>query len=81
MPNVATCQSNSAPLGCGEWEVHIMDVQLTNRQQLRDAVMLKWIKVSEECLRNLIQTTPQRINAVLKANGDPTQNYPGNQCA
>lgn len=73
MPNVATCQFNSAPFGSGEWEVHIMNVQLTDLQQLRDAVMLKRIKVSEECLRNLIQTMPQRINAVLKANRGPTQ--------
>ncbi len=33
-----------------EWESHIMDVQPTNQQQLRDAIMSIWTKISEECL-------------------------------
>ncbi len=31
-----------------EQEIHIMDVQLTNLQQLRDAIMSIWTKISEE---------------------------------
>uniref|UniRef100_A0A9J8APT3 Transposase Tc1-like domain-containing protein n=1 Tax=Cyprinus carpio carpio TaxID=630221 RepID=A0A9J8APT3_CYPCA len=31
-----------------EWEIHIKDVQLTNLQQLRDAIMSIWTKISEE---------------------------------
>ncbi len=32
-----------------EREIHIMDVQPTNLQQLRDAIMTIWTKISEEC--------------------------------
>ncbi len=43
-----------------------MDVQATNLQQLRDAIMSIWTKISEECM-------PQRIKAVLKVKGAPTR--------
>ncbi len=32
-----------------EREIHIMDVQLTNLQKLRDAIMSIWTKISKEC--------------------------------
>ncbi len=32
-----------------EWEICIMDVQPTNLQQLHDAIMSIWTKISEEC--------------------------------
>ncbi len=56
----------------GEREIHIMDVQPTNLQQLRD-VMSIWTKISEECFQNLVKSMTQRIKAVLKAKGGPTQ--------
>ncbi len=66
-------QSNRAPLGCGgTGEIHIMDVQPTNLQQLRDAIMSIWIKISEECFQHLVESMPRRIKAVLKAKGGPT---------
>ncbi len=34
-----------------EREIHIMDVQLINLQQLRDAIMSIWTKISEECFQ------------------------------
>ncbi len=46
-----------------------MDVQPTNPQQLRDNIMSIWTKISEECFQNLVESMPQRIKAVLKANG------------
>ena len=52
-----------------EWEICIMDVQLTNLQQLRDAIMSIWTKISEECFQHLVESMPQRIKAVLKAKG------------
>ncbi len=55
-----------------EWEIHIMDVQLTNLQQLRDAIMSIWTKISEECFQHLVESMPQRIKAVRKAKGGPT---------
>ncbi len=57
-----------------EWEIRIMDVQPTNLQQLRDAIMSIWTKISEECFQNLVESMPQRIKAVLKAKGGPTRN-------
>lgn len=35
-------------MGCGGGEIDGIDVQLTNPQQLRDAVMSTWTKISEE---------------------------------
>ncbi len=55
-----------------EREIHIMDVQQTNLQQLHDAIMSIWTKISEECFQHLVESTPQRIKTVLKAKGGPT---------
>ncbi len=56
-----------------EWEIRILDVQLTNLQQLRDAIMSIWTKISEECFQHLVESMPRRIKAVLKAKGGPTR--------
>ncbi len=56
-----------------EREICIMDVQPTNLHQLRDAIMLIRTKISEECFQHLVESMPQRIKAVLKADGDPTR--------
>jgi len=50
-----------------EREIQIMDVQLKNLQQLRDALMLIWTNISQECFQHLVESMPQRIKAVLKA--------------
>ncbi len=52
-----------------EREIRIMDVQPTNLQQLRDAIMSIWIKTSEQCFQHLVKSMPQRIKEVLKAKG------------
>ncbi len=44
-----------------------MDVQPTNLQQLRDAIISIWTKISEECFQHLVESIPQGIKAVLKA--------------
>ncbi len=46
-----------------------MDVQPTNLQQLRDAIMSIWTKISEICLQQLVESMLRRIKAVLKAKG------------
>ncbi len=46
-----------------------MDVQTTNLQQLRDAIMSIWTKISEECFQHLVESMPRRIKTVLKAKG------------
>ncbi len=56
-----------------EREIHIMDVQSTNLQQLRDAIMSIWSKTSEECFRHLVESMPRRIKTVLKEKGGPTR--------
>ncbi len=56
-----------------EWEIRIMDVQLTNLQQLRDSIMSIWTKISEECFQHFVESMPRRIKAVLKAKGGPTR--------
>ncbi len=56
-----------------EREIHIMDVQPTNLQQLRDTIMSIWTKISEECFQHLVESMPRRIKAVLKAKGGPTR--------
>ncbi len=56
-----------------EWEIHIMDVQPTNLQQLHDAVMSIWTKISEECFQHLVESMPRRMKAVLNAKVGPTR--------
>ncbi len=56
-----------------EREIHIMDVQPTNLQKLRDAIMSIWTKISEECFQHLVESMPRRIKAVLKAKVGPTR--------
>ncbi len=46
-----------------------MDVQVKNLQQLHDAIMSIWTKISEECIQHLVESMPRRIKAVLKAKG------------
>ncbi len=53
-----------------------MDLQLTNLQ-LRDGIMSIWTKITEECSQPLVESLPQRIKAVLKAKGHPTQYLQG----
>ncbi len=50
-----------------EREIHIMDVQPTNLQKLRDAIISIWTKISEECFQHLVESMSQIIEAVLKA--------------
>ncbi len=55
-----------------EQEICIMDVQPTNPQQLRDAIMSIWPKISQECFQHLVESMPWRIKTVLKAKEGPT---------
>ncbi len=48
-----------------ERKIRIMDVQPTNLQQLRDAIMSIWTKISEECFQHLVESMPRRIKADL----------------
>ncbi len=41
-----------------EREIRIMDVQPTNLQQLRDAIMSIWTKISEECFQYFVESMP-----------------------
>ncbi len=37
-----------------------MDVQLTNLQQLHDAIVSIWTKISEECFQHLVESMPTK---------------------
>jgi len=52
-----------------EREILIMDVQPTNLQQLCDAIMTIWTKISEQCLQHLVESMTRRIKTVLKRKG------------
>ncbi len=54
-------------------EICIMNVQPTNLQQLHDAIVSIWTKISEECFQHLVESMPRRIKAVLKAKWGPTR--------
>ncbi len=56
-----------------EREIRIMDVQPTNLQQLRDAIMSIWTKISEECFQHLVESMLRSIKAVLKLKRGPTR--------
>ncbi len=56
-----------------EREIHIMDVQPTNLQQLHDAIISIWTKISEECFQHLVESMQWRIKAVLKKKVGPTR--------
>ncbi len=56
-----------------ERKIRIMDVQLTNIQQLCDAIVSIWTRISEECFQHLVESMPWRIKAVLKENWGPTR--------
>ncbi len=55
-----------------EREIRIMDVQPTNLQQLRDAIMSIWTKITEECFQHFVESMTWRIKADLKAKGGLT---------
>ncbi len=50
-----------------------MNVQPTNLQQLLDAIMSIWTKISEECFQYLVESMPRRIKAVLNEKVGPTR--------
>ncbi len=56
-----------------EREICIMDVQPPNLQQLRNAIMSIWTKISEECFQHLVESKPRKIKAVLKAKWGQTR--------
>ncbi len=51
-----------------EWEIHII-----NLQQLCDAIMSIWTKISEKCFQHLVDSIPPRIKAFMKVKGGPTR--------
>ncbi len=52
-----------------EREILIMDVQTTNLQQLCDAIMTIWTKISEYCFQHLVESMTRGIKSVLKEKG------------
>ncbi len=46
-----------------------MDLQTINLQQLCDAIVSIWTKISEQCFQHLVESMPRRFKTVLKAKG------------
>lgn len=65
---ITRSQSNGAPLGCGGWEIHTMDVQPTNQQQLCDAVVSIWTEISEDCCQQLVESMPPKLKQLWRPN-------------
>ncbi len=52
------------------WDVVKREICImTNLQQLSDAIMSIWTKISEECFQRLIESMLKRIKAILQAKG------------
>ncbi len=51
------------------WDVVEREIRIMDVQQLRDAIMSIWTKISEECFQHLVESMLRRIKAVLKAKG------------
>ncbi len=52
-----------------EREIHIMDVQTTNLQKLRDAIMTIWTKTSEECFQHLVESMNEELRQFWRKKG------------
>lgn len=52
-----------------------MNMQLTNLQQLRDAVISTLTRIAKECFQHNKECTPQRTEAVLRANWGATEEW------
>jgi hypothetical protein len=57
----------------------VLETRVRNRflppislKQLEDVLQEAWYKVSQETVKNLYESIPRRITAVLKAKGGPT---------
>ncbi len=55
------------------WDVVEREICIMDVQQLCDAIMSIWTKISEECFQHLVESMPRRIKAVLKAKMGPTR--------
>ena len=57
----------------------IMETNLRSRnppaslKELREALRTEWNSISQEVLRNLIESMPRRVKAVIEAKGGPTR--------
>ncbi len=52
-----------------EREIHIMDVQPTNLQQLRDAIISIWTKISEEWFNTLLNLCHEELRQFWRQKG------------
>ena len=49
------------------------DFTLTNKNNFFTALKEEWYKIEEDQLTQLVSSMPNRINAVIKSKGNPTQ--------
>ena len=64
---VPCSESSGTPLECVERETHSMKVLLKNLQELLDAIMSTWTRISKEFFHHLVKSMPRRTEAVVRA--------------
>uniref|UniRef100_A0A8P4K6M0 Transposable element Tc1 transposase n=1 Tax=Dicentrarchus labrax TaxID=13489 RepID=A0A8P4K6M0_DICLA len=54
-------------------QVRSMEAPPNNLQDLKDLLLTSWCQIPQHTFRGLVESMPQRVTAVLAANGEPTQ--------
>uniref|UniRef100_A0A8P4G4M8 Transposable element Tcb1 transposase n=1 Tax=Dicentrarchus labrax TaxID=13489 RepID=A0A8P4G4M8_DICLA len=54
-------------------QVRSMESPPHNLQDLKDLLQTSWCQIPQHTFRGLVESMPQRVRAVLAANGEPTQ--------
>ena len=49
------------------------DKRFRNKEQLEKAIIKEWDQIGDEVTRNLVESMPRRLEAVIKANGGHTK--------
>ncbi|XP_039618198.1 uncharacterized protein LOC120534672 [Polypterus senegalus] len=60
--------SQESPSGFGEKEIRIMDVQPTNLQQMRYAIMSLWTRNPEDCFQHIAESMPRSSEGKRRSN-------------
>lgn len=54
-------------------KIKLSDRRFRNKEQLKKAVIKEWNEIGDDVTRNLVESMPQRLEAVIKANGGHTK--------
>ena len=54
-------------------KMKLNDKRFRNKEQLKKAIIKEWDQIGDEVTRNLVESMPRRLEAVIKANGGHTK--------